>query len=71
MDKLIIEALRRERGIKTCRELADRAGLSPGTISAIETGRNKCPSSRTLRKIADALGVKITDLWGRVEIVRD
>jgi transcriptional regulator with XRE-family HTH domain len=71
MARLIIEAIRKEQGIRTAHELAQKAGVSVGTISGIETGRNKCPSIRTLSKIAHALGVKITDLWGRVEIVRD
>jgi len=58
----MIKKLRIDRGLKAV-ELARRASIDPRTLSAIETGRNTAPSSTTLRKIADALGVDIRDLW--------
>jgi transcriptional regulator with XRE-family HTH domain len=43
-------------------ELAFHADLAPSVISQIETGKRE-PSATTLRKLADALGVDIPDLF--------
>jgi transcriptional regulator with XRE-family HTH domain len=43
-------------------ELADESGVSQHTISEIELGRRK-PQGRTLRKLADALGVEVADFF--------
>lgn len=43
------------------RELAERAGLSRGTVMQIENG-DTTANSRSLRKICDALGIKIDDI---------
>ena len=43
-------------------ELAYHAGLAPSVISQIENGKRD-PSSRTLRKLAEALGVEVGDLF--------
>jgi transcriptional regulator with XRE-family HTH domain len=45
------------------RELAERAGLSPATVSAAETGR-AAPHQSTLRLIAAATGVSFDWLCG-------
>ncbi len=41
-------------------ELAERAGVSRTTIIKLEAGRDAWP--RTVRKLADALGIKPADL---------
>jgi transcriptional regulator with XRE-family HTH domain len=43
-------------------ELAYHAGLAPSVISQIENGKRD-PSARTLRKLAEALGVEVGDLF--------
>jgi transcriptional regulator with XRE-family HTH domain len=42
--------------------LAVEAGLIPNTIWRLERGKGEDPRLSTLRSIADALGVKLTDL---------
>jgi transcriptional regulator with XRE-family HTH domain len=44
-------------------ELSDKSGVSQHTISEIELGRRK-PHGRTLRKLAEVLGVEVADLLG-------
>ena len=56
----VLRDLRDERGL-TLRELAERAGLSVGTVARAELGDTK-PYGRTLYKLARALGVPITAL---------
>lgn len=51
-----LQNLRRLR-MWTQRRLAQEAGLSPTTLSGIETGRISRPHFGTLRKLAQALGV--------------
>lgn len=43
-------------------ELAYHAGLAPSVISEIENGKRD-PSARTLRKLAEAFGVDVADLF--------
>lgn len=45
----------------TQKELGEKAGIDPSTIRKYESGRLN-PKIGTLRKIADALGCKVTDL---------
>jgi transcriptional regulator with XRE-family HTH domain len=47
-------------------ELAYHAGLAPSVISQIENGKRN-PSARTLRKLAQALGVEVMDLFPKVQ----
>lgn len=57
-DKL--KELRRERYLSQ-RELAEKADVSPATILKLE--QNKAhPQGRTMRKLADALGVAPSDI---------
>lgn len=44
-------------------ELAEKSGVSRSIISDIETGKRDVTSTRTLSKIASALGVNIGDIF--------
>jgi transcriptional regulator with XRE-family HTH domain len=63
-----LERLRyiREQAGYSQQDLADKAGVSQHTISEIELGRRK-PQGRTLRKLAQALGIEVADLLGSRE----
>src|SRR5919109_2062900 len=56
-----LRALRRFRRC-TLRTIADRSGLSESFLSQVERGRSSA-SIASLRRIADALGVSIADLF--------
>ncbi len=56
-----VRRIRRERGLSQ-QELADKAGIGQDSISAIETGKHE-PHPRTLRKLANALGVEVADFF--------
>ena len=58
------ERLRAIRGLRraTLRTIADRAGVSESFLSQVERGRSSA-SIASLRRIADALGVSIADLF--------
>lgn len=51
----------REKAGMSQRELADRAGVSPGAIGQYETNR-KTPRVETLRRLAEALHVSVAEL---------
>jgi transcriptional regulator with XRE-family HTH domain len=55
-------ALIRERRMWTQVRLAEEAGVSPTTVSGIESGRISRPRFGTLRKLARALGVEPEEL---------
>ena len=44
-------------------ELAKRSGVSRGTISAMENGANKATTTKTLVKIARALGTSVDSIF--------
>jgi transcriptional regulator with XRE-family HTH domain len=52
----------RESRMWTQARLADKAGVSPTTVSGIESGRISRPHFGTLRKLARALGVEPEEL---------
>jgi transcriptional regulator with XRE-family HTH domain len=52
----------RERRMWTQGRLAEEAGVSPTTVSGIESGRISRPHFGTLRKLAGALGVESEEL---------
>jgi transcriptional regulator with XRE-family HTH domain len=56
-----VRRLRLEKGWNQ-NELAFHADLAPSVISLVETGKRE-PNATTLRKLADALGVDIPDLF--------
>jgi len=60
--------LREEQGI-SMRALAQKSGLSANALSMIERGRAS-PSVSTLSKLADALGISITEFFGHVQTRR-
>ena len=47
---------------RTLRDVAERAGLSESFLSQVERGRSSA-SIASLRRIADALGVSMADLF--------
>jgi DNA-binding XRE family transcriptional regulator len=55
-----LRAARQNSG-RTQHELAERAGVSKTTISALEAGRRGA-YMRSVRRIADALGTDVVDL---------
>jgi transcriptional regulator with XRE-family HTH domain len=55
--------IRRRRGFSQA-DLATEAGVSEFTISEIEAGKRENPRPSTLRKLAEALGVTVADLYG-------
>lgn len=53
----------RERASMTQMQLAEKSGISRGTIIALEGGGAKVTTTKTLRCLADALGVTIDSLF--------
>ncbi len=56
-----LATLRRARGLSQ-RELAELANVSPATVYEMEAGRRPQPRGSTLRKLASALGVDVSEL---------
>jgi transcriptional regulator with XRE-family HTH domain len=63
-----LRAIRNRRRL-TLREVADRAGLSESFLSQVERGRASA-SIASLRRIADGLGVAMSDLFQPLEPTR-
>jgi transcriptional regulator with XRE-family HTH domain len=61
-----IKIARRERAI-TQEELAERAGCSPDIIRKLEQGKRTRANISTLTKIANGLGITLSELLGRRE----
>lgn len=59
--KYIIRELREHAGL-TQTELAERSGVSRATVNRIENGKEET-STKTLEKIASALGVCVEELF--------
>lgn len=53
----------RESKNMTQDELARYSGISRGTIVALESGKEKITTTKTLVKIADALNVTVDDIF--------
>lgn len=47
----------------TQEELAEKSGISRGTISALENGTERTTTSKTLVKLAQALGVSVDQIF--------
>jgi transcriptional regulator with XRE-family HTH domain len=54
---------REARGL-TQRDLAAKAGVTPGYVAQLELGVRKNPSLPVLKRLAKALGVPVTELLG-------
>lgn len=57
-----IEEARKKQGL-TQNQLSEKSGISRTIISGLERGRISVTTTGTLKKIADALGVKIEDIF--------
>ena len=57
-----IREIRKKKGL-TQEELAKKAGVSRGWICSLENGYYTVTSTKTLKKIADALGKKVSDIF--------
>lgn len=57
----LLKRLREARGL-TQLELAKKAGVAQGYISALEAGEKSNPSVAVIKKLAKALGVPVTEL---------
>lgn len=53
----------REKAGMTQEELAAKSGVSRGTIIRLEDNTQKTATTKTLSKIADALGVTVGDIF--------
>jgi transcriptional regulator with XRE-family HTH domain len=60
VDGMRLRQLRRERAL-SLRELGDRIGIAYDTINRLELGKQQA-QPRTIRKLADALGVEPREL---------
>lgn len=60
--KFNIRELRKERHMSQM-ELAKKSNVSRSLISGLENGSTTVTSTETLRKIADALGSKVSDIF--------
>jgi transcriptional regulator with XRE-family HTH domain len=58
-----VRKLRYEAGLGPD-DLADRAGISRTALYQVEAGRTTAPRAATVKRLADALGVKMEDLMG-------
>ncbi|WP_286931875.1 XRE family transcriptional regulator [Leclercia sp. UBA5958] len=61
-----IRHLRLTKNMKIA-ELAEAVGVDAANISRLETGKQKQFSEQTLNRLAQALGVKVTDLFTSME----
>jgi transcriptional regulator with XRE-family HTH domain len=57
----VLKQIREPKGLSQL-DLAKRAKVSQGYLSDLEAGEKKNPGIETLRKIAKALGVSVTEL---------
>ena len=62
VDSTRFRELRTGRGL-SIRKLAQEAGVSTETIYSLEHGRRGLIWPRTAKKLADALGVEVRDLF--------
>lgn len=65
----VLKKFRREAGL-TQVQLSERVGVSPSFIGMLESGRKK-PSLNMLFRLADALGIRASDLLATMEKERD
>jgi transcriptional regulator with XRE-family HTH domain len=61
VDGVKLKEMRLDRGLSQ-EELHEMTGVSRDTISRMETGDRPSPHPKTLRKLAEALGVSVADI---------
>jgi transcriptional regulator with XRE-family HTH domain len=61
VDGVKLREARLDRGLSQ-EELHEMTGVSRDTISRMETGDRPNPHPKTLRKLAEALGVSVADI---------
>lgn len=59
--EIVLYKIRAEKGYSD-RRLAEKSGISKSEINNIENGK-RSPTLDTLKKLADALGCRIEDLY--------
>jgi transcriptional regulator with XRE-family HTH domain len=59
----VIRTLREKKGL-TQEELAFKAKVTPGYVAQLELGLRKNPSLDVVRRLARALGVRLSELLG-------
>jgi len=64
VDGVKLKEVRLDAGLSQ-EELHQMTGISRDTISRMETGDRPNPHPRTLRKLAEALGVSVADIRKR------
>lgn len=57
-----IKSFREKKGLSQC-QLAKISGVSRATIWALESGKEKVTTTKTLSRIANAMGVTIDELF--------
>ena len=57
-----LKEVRKKRGM-TQKELAELSGVSRGTIVAIENGKAKVTTTKTLQKLAKTLNASMKDIF--------
>ena len=57
-----LKEIREDKGISQ-EELAEKSKVSRTTISELETGKKEVTTNITLEKIANALGLKVSDIF--------
>lgn len=62
----LLRQLRTDAGM-TPEELADDAGVSKSSVYRIESGETASPDVETLRRLADALDLTLSQFFGRIE----
>lgn len=61
-----LKAARIAKGV-TQAELAQRIGVTTQAISSFEKG-TKAPKMETVKRIAEALGISVAELYGRMDL---
>jgi transcriptional regulator with XRE-family HTH domain len=57
----VVRRLRRREGLTQVR-LAQRAGIDQGYLSQLESGKRANPSAVIVKRLARALGLRVTEL---------